>query len=95
MAGLWIAHANVTDADSYGEYVKGATEVIGAHGGTFVARGGQYKQCEGADHARNVVVRFDTFDQAVACYESAEYQAIVQTAVDASDRSVVIVEADV
>lgn len=95
MAGLWIAHANVTDEETYAGYVAKATEVISAHGGQFVARGGRYEQMEGTDHSRNVVVRFDSFDDAVACYHSAAYQQIVGKAIGASNRSVVLVEADV
>jgi uncharacterized protein (DUF1330 family) len=92
MAGLWIANVNVTDEARYGEYVQQATKVLAAHGATFIARGGRYEQMEGADHARNVIARFASFEDAVACYRSDEYQAIVGTAIDASDRSVVIVE---
>ncbi|MEM8925785.1 MAG: DUF1330 domain-containing protein [Actinomycetota bacterium] len=95
MAGLWIAHINVTDEEKYGRYIEGATAAIGAHGGTFVARGGRYEQLEGADHPRNVVVRFDTYEAALACYHSEEYQAVVGLAIEGSDRSVVVVEADV
>ncbi|MEL7159068.1 MAG: DUF1330 domain-containing protein [Actinomycetota bacterium] len=94
MAGLWIAHVDVTDEEMYGRYLPGATAAIAAHGGTFVARGGRYEQLEGTDHARNVVVRFDTYEDAVACYHSEEYQAIVGMAIEGSNRSVVIVEAD-
>lgn len=95
MAGLWIAHVDVTDEEKYGAYVAQATKVIAEHGGTFVARGGRYEQCEGTDYARNVIVRFDTFEDAVACYHSEGYQAIVGGAIEGSERSVVVVEADV
>ena len=93
MAGLWIAHVNMTDEERYGRYAAEATEVLTAHGATFVARGGRYEQMEGTDHARNVVARFPTFEDAVACYRSEAYQAIVGDAIAASERSVVIVEA--
>ncbi len=94
MAGLWIAHIEVTDEETYGRYVAGATGAIEAYGGQFVARGGRYQQMEGHDHPRNVVVRFDTFEQAVDCYNSEAYQAVVGDAIAASNRSVVVVEAD-
>lgn len=94
MAGLWIAHVDVTDEEKYGRYVAGATDAIAAHGGTFIARGGRYEQMEGQDHARNVVVRFETFEAAVACYHSEEYQAIVGLGIEGSNRSVMVVEAD-
>ena len=93
MAGLWIAHVNVTDEERYGRYAAKATDVLAAHGATFLARGGRYEQMEGADHSRNVVARFDSVEDAVACYNSDGYQAIVGDAIASSDRSLVIVEA--
>lgn len=92
MTALWIAHVHVTDADAYGRYAKAAGPAIAAHGGVFLARGGRYKQLEGNDRARNVVARFPSFEAAVACYESAEYQAALNHARNASERDLVIVE---
>lgn len=93
MAGLWIAHVTVTDTERYGAYAARATEILTAHGAEFVARGGRYEQMEGTDHARNVVARFPSFEDAVACYRSDAYQSIVAQAIGASERSVVIVDA--
>ncbi|MEM8872464.1 MAG: DUF1330 domain-containing protein, partial [Pseudomonadota bacterium] len=67
---------------------------IPAHGGVFIARGGAFEQLEGRAYPRNVVARFPSMDAALACYNSPEYQAVVPTAIAASDRSVVIVETD-
>ncbi|MEO0917512.1 MAG: DUF1330 domain-containing protein [Pseudomonadota bacterium] len=94
MPALWIAHVDVTDEVGYADYIKVASECIPAHGGVFIARGGRYQQMEGTDHPRNVVARFPTFEAALACYNSPEYQAVVPTATAASDRSVVIVETE-
>lgn len=92
MTALWIAHVHVTDAEAYGRYAEGAGPAIAAHGGVFLARGGRYRQMEGNDRARNVVARFPSFEDAVACYESAEYQAALAHAKGASERDLVIVE---
>lgn len=94
MAGLWIAHVEVTDEETYGRYLPGASAAVAAHGGTFIARGGRYEQLEGHEYARNVVVRFDTYEDALACYHSEEYQAVVGLAIEGSNRTLVIVEAD-
>ncbi len=91
-AALWIAHVTVTDPEAYGRYAKLATEVIAAHGGVFIARGGRYRQLEGTDRPRNVVARFPSLDAAVACYESSEYQAALEHAKDAAIRDLVVVE---
>lgn len=92
MSALWIAHVTVTDEDAYMRYAKAAGPAIAAHGGVFLARGGRYRQLEGTDRPRNVVARFPSFDAAIACYESDEYQAALSHAKGASDRDLVIVE---
>ncbi|RJE83666.1 DUF1330 domain-containing protein [Paracoccus onubensis] len=92
MTALWIAHVHVTDAEAYGRYAEAAGPAIAAHGGVFLARGGRYRQMEGNDRSRNVVARFPSFEAAVACYESPEYQAALAHAKGASERDLVIVE---
>ncbi|MDP0927310.1 DUF1330 domain-containing protein [Paracoccus onubensis] len=92
MTALWIAHVHVTDAEAYGRYAEAAGPAIAAHGGVFLARGGRYRQMEGNDRSRNVVARFPSFEAAVACYESPEYQTALAHAKGASERDLVIVE---
>ncbi|MDT1063459.1 DUF1330 domain-containing protein [Paracoccus sp. CPCC 101403] len=92
MTALWIAHVNVTNPESYGEYAKLAGPAIAAHGGVFLARGTRYVQLEGNERARNVVARFPSVEDAVACYNSDEYQAALEHAKNAAERDLVIVE---
>jgi len=94
MPVLWIANVEVHDTEAYAAYAKVATQVIPAHGGVFIARGGAYKQLEGADRPRNVIARFPDMASAEAAYNSAEYQAVLPTALGASDRTLVLVEVD-
>ena len=92
MSALWIAHVTVTDAEAYGRYAALAGEAIAAHGGAFLARGGRFQQMEGREHARNVVARFPSFEDAVACYESERYREALSHARGAAERDLVIVE---
>lgn len=92
MGALWIAHVKVTDEEAYGKYAKIATEAIAAHGGVFLARGGRYVQLEGNDRPRNVVARFPSLEDAVACYHSPRYQEALSFAKGASERDVMVVE---
>lgn len=73
--GYVIARVTVTDPDRYAVYAKMATEAIRQHGGRPLARGGQFEALEGEARARNVIIEFDSFEQAKAYYRSAEYQA--------------------
>jgi len=92
MPAYWIAHVEVTDAERYGEYARRATGAIESHGGRFLARAGAYKQLEGNDRARNVLVEFPDLASAEACYTSPAYQEALSHARGASVRDLVIVE---
>jgi uncharacterized protein (DUF1330 family) len=73
--GYVIARLTVTDPDAFAEYVKDATAAIRRHGGRPLARGGAYEALEGDARARNVILEFESFEQARRYYHSAEYQA--------------------
>lgn len=92
MTALWIAHVKITDPDRYGEYAKRASQVIPAHGGVWLARGGAHVQLEGPDRPRQVVARFPSLEAAEACYRSPEYQAALALAEGAAERELVLVE---
>jgi uncharacterized protein (DUF1330 family) len=92
MPALWIAHVTVTDPQAYARYAELAGPAIAAHGGTFIARGGRFVQLEGKERPRNVVARFASVDDAVACYHSAAYQAALSHARTASERELMVVE---
>ncbi|MGR3491835.1 MAG: DUF1330 domain-containing protein [Shimia sp.] len=94
MAALWIATVDVTDAEAYAQYAAIASEVIPAHGGVFIARGGRYVQLEGRERARNVVARFPSLEAAEAAYNDPRYQEAVAIAKTASEREIVVVEID-
>lgn len=92
MTALWIAHVSVSDPEAYARYAAAAGPAIAEHGGVFLARGGRYQQMEGRDRPRNVVVRFPSFDAAVACYHGSAYKKALSFAKGASERDLVIVE---
>ena len=92
MTALWIAHVTVTDDVAYKKYAELAGPAIADHGGIFIARGGRYVQLEGKERPRNVVARFPSVEDAVACYNSAAYQAALDHARGASERELVVVE---
>lgn len=77
MRAYWIARAKVTDPDTYKKYTDQVPAILDRYGGRILARGGRYRVMAGPDHGfhRFVVVEFPSFEQAVACFESPEYQA--------------------
>ncbi len=75
MPAYWIARAKITDPATYKKYTDRVPEILRRYGGKVLARGGRYQTMAGPDHfQRYVVIEFPTFDQAVACFESPEYQ---------------------
>lgn len=92
MTAYWIARVKVTDEAAYGEYAKRAGPAIAQHGGRFLARGGNCVTLEGEDFPRNVVVEFPSLDQAVACYNSTEYQAAWEYQKNAATRDICVVD---
>ncbi len=92
MKAYWIARVTVTDPDQYKAYAEAAPAVFVKYGAKVLARGGRCQQLEGDGRPRNVVIEFDSYDKALACYNSAEYQAARAHRVGAGEAEIVIVE---
>jgi uncharacterized protein (DUF1330 family) len=90
--GYWIARVDVTNPDAYKKYVEGSAAAFAKYGARFLARGGRAQQLEGPMRARNVVIEFDSPEQAVACYNSPEYQAARQHRLGAAEAELMVVE---
>lgn len=90
--GYWLARVNITDPDKYKEYVAQNGVAFAKYGGRFVVRGGQSEVRCGPEHQRLIVLEFDSYDQARACYDSEEYQRIVPIRDAGAQVDLVIVE---
>ncbi len=88
----WVAHVDVNDPAAY-EYYKAANAVAFAkYGAKFIVRGGKQEIREGQSRARTVVLEFQDYDTAMACYNSPEYQKALAIRKDISNGDLVIVE---
>lgn len=90
--GYWIGRVDVTDDEQYAAYVKANAEPFAKYGARFVVRGGSFEAREGEARQRNVVIEFDSYDQARACYDSPEYQAALALRQPCSIADLIIVE---
>jgi uncharacterized protein (DUF1330 family) len=91
--GYWIAHVHVTDPEQYKKYVSGARAAFEAHGAKFLARGGQYAEVEGGQgRERHVVIEFPSYQAALECYHSPEYQAARNFRTEAGIATLVMIE---
>jgi uncharacterized protein (DUF1330 family) len=79
MPAYWVARSRIDDPVEYKKYTDRIPGIISQHGGKVLARGGRYKIMEGPEiFHRFVVIEFPTMEQAVACFESPEYQEAAQ-----------------
>jgi uncharacterized protein (DUF1330 family) len=90
--GYWIAHVDVHDPEGYKEYVAAAKAAFDRFGARMLARGGAYEAPEGRGRGRNVVIEFASFEDAKACYHSAEYQAARAIRQKLADAELILVE---
>ncbi|MBV4476726.1 DUF1330 domain-containing protein [Pseudomonas sp. B2M1-30] len=93
MKAYWIAHVDVTDPDQYSQYTQRAPKAFAEFGAKFLARGGRSEAMEGRQTPqRSVVIEFDSYEQAVACYRSAAYQEAKSYREEWATAEIVIVE---
>jgi uncharacterized protein (DUF1330 family) len=90
--GYWIGHVDVTNPEPYKAYMAADMAAFGKFGGRFLVRGGAREVPEGKVRSRTVVLAFPSYDAALACYRSDEYQAAKQLRDGNADFDLVVVE---
>jgi uncharacterized protein (DUF1330 family) len=90
--GYWVARVDVTDPERYKAYVAANAEAFKKYGARFLVRAGQFENPEGSSRTRNVVIEFPSYQAALDCWKSPEYQAAVQLRLPASTVDMVIIE---
>ncbi|MBK5511781.1 DUF1330 domain-containing protein [Pseudomonas sp. TH15] len=93
MKAYWIAHVDVTDPDQYSHYTQRAPAAFALYGGRILARGGRSEAMEGRQTPqRSVVIEFESYEKAVACYHSAAYQEAKSYREEWAKAEIIIVE---
>jgi uncharacterized protein (DUF1330 family) len=90
--GYIVARIVVTDPEKYADYVKDASAAIQKYGGKPLVRGGTMVELEGEGRPRNVVIEFESLEQAKRYYHSPEYQAAKKKREGAGYADIVAVE---
>ena len=76
MPAYRVARSRVIDPVEYKKYTDPLPPIFAKYGGKILARGGRFQIMEGPEKfKRHVVIEFPTFEQAVTCFNSPEYQA--------------------
>jgi uncharacterized protein (DUF1330 family) len=93
LKGYWIAHLDVHDPDGYKPYMIANQTAFGQFAARYLVRAGRCEVTEGRQRSRTVVMEFPSYDAALACYRSSEYQAAKALRQGKADADLVIIEA--
>ena len=93
MAGYWVVRGGaIRDEKALQQYIEQWPPIAARYGAEVIAGKGEVDTREGPDFERHLLVRFDSYQTAVACYEDPEYQQIMKLAHQAYERELSILE---
>jgi uncharacterized protein (DUF1330 family) len=90
--GYIIARVTVRDPEAYALYAQGAAIAQSKHGARVLARAGRCEPLEGEARPRNVILEFDSYEQARAYYNSPEYRAAREHRIGKSEGELLLLE---
>jgi uncharacterized protein (DUF1330 family) len=90
--GYWVGHSDVINPEPYKRYMTADQAPIGHFGGRYLVRGGRQEITEGKVRSRTVVLEFPSYQAALACYRSDDYQAAKKFRDGNAEIDLVIVE---
>jgi uncharacterized protein (DUF1330 family) len=90
--GYWIATISIHEQEGYADYQAAVRVALEAYGGRYLIRGGKAEIREGAPRPRAVVMEFDDYATAVACYESPAFMTAKAMRQRLADTDFLIVE---
>jgi uncharacterized protein (DUF1330 family) len=89
----WVsAYRTISDPEKLASYNKLAGPAVKAGGGRVLVRGGRVVARDAGIAERTIMIEFDSFEQAVAAYDSTAYQEALVALSDGVERDFRIVE---
>ena len=74
--GYWISlYTKIENQENQKKYAKTVTPIIKGYGGIPLVRGGKSKAYSGESFTRTVIWEFPSYEKAIECHDSKEYQA--------------------
>ena len=92
MKAYWVVRGNILNPEEYSKYIDLSGPIINKYRGKFIARGGKQVELEGEGYNRTVLIEFNSFEEALFCYNSDEYQQALEYVKTSAKRLVTIVE---
>ena len=90
--GYWIVRVDIADPEQYKKYVAANAQPLAKFGGRFLVRAGKFEAVEGTARSRNAVIEFPSYQAALDCWKSPEYQAAVKLRADVATADLIVIE---
>ena len=90
--GYWIVRVDITDHEQYKQYMAANAEPFKKFGAQFLVRGGRFENPEGASRSRNAVIEFPSYEAALECWKSPEYQRAIKLREPVSTIDLIVIE---
>tara|TARA_B100001094_G_C18177734_1_gene798880 strand:+ start:2269 stop:2556 length:288 start_codon:yes stop_codon:yes gene_type:complete len=90
--GYWVVRGCVHDKNEYSKYIEVASGIIHEFNGRFLVRGGEQTEYEERGYNRTVIVEFNSYDDALSCYNSDKYQSALEIVERSATRLVSVVK---
>ena len=90
--GYWIGRVDVNNDEGYKAYAAANPAIFKKFGGRFVVRAGKFEAPEGSSRKRNVVIEFPSYQAALDCYNSPEYQANIKVRQAHATADIIVIE---
>jgi len=91
--GYWISlYVKVENQENLKKYAETVTPIIKSYGGIPLVRGGKYQTYDGNEFIRTVIWEFPSYEKAIECHKSKEYQAGWDLAKNTTTRHMQVIE---
>jgi uncharacterized protein (DUF1330 family) len=90
--GYWIVRVDIRDPEQYKQYVAANAKPLAKYGAHFLVRAGTYENVEGSARTRNAVIEFPSYQAALDCWKSPEYQRAIKFRKDVSTIDLIVIE---
>lgn len=90
--GYWIVRADVTDMEKFKQYAAKTPAALSKYDAQFLVRAGESKLVEGDTRSRNSVIEFPSYQAALDCWTSDEYQSARALRLGGAELDIVVIE---
>jgi len=90
--GYWIVSIDVIDQQGFSEYASRTPRALSKYGARFLSRAGPFTVPEGTFRTRNTIIEFPSYEAALSCWNSEEYQTAREFRIGAAETDIAIVE---